>query len=181
MKKQALLFAVLASVASFNSYAGNTYIGAGLGIQSIDASTSKFRGWRPGLFIGYGDRMDEDNDCYYLAGELAISWASEMSDQYTIRSQSLRISPELSLSLIPGMIFAPDTMGYLRLGLGEGRQRATTDWLRAVIVGAGVEYNLTPAWAIRGEVDYTTFKSVAVIGVPRSWDGTISFKYTYDA
>lgn len=180
MKKQALLLAVLASVSSFNSYAGNTYIGAGLGIQSIEASTSKFRGWRPGLFLGYGANMDDDNDCYYLAGELAISWASEMSDQYVTRKQSLRISPELSVSLLPGMKIVPDTMGYLRFGLGEGRQRATSDWLRSVIFGAGLEYDLTPCWSIRGEVDYSIFKSVAVIGVPRSWDGTISFKYTYD-
>ncbi len=179
MKKQALLFAVLASVTSFNLYAGNTYVGAGLGIQSIDASTSKFRGWRPGLFIGYGDKMDDD-DCYYLAGELAISWASEMSDQYVLRNQSLRIAPEVSISLIPGMMIVPDTMGYLRFGLGEGRQRATTNWLRAAIFGAGLEYDLTPAWSVRGEIDYSIFKTVAVIGTPRSWDGVISFKYTYD-
>lgn len=179
MKKQALLLAVLASVSSFHAYAGNLYSGGGLGIQDVQASTSKFRGWRPGLFFGYGGRMDEDDDCYYIAAELAVSWASEISNQYILRNQSLRLSPEFSLSLIPGMIIVPYTMGYLRLGYGEAWQPAANQWLRAAIGGAGVEYNLTPCWSIRGEVDYSILRTIG-IGTPRSWDGIISLKYTYD-
>lgn len=177
MKKQGLI-ALLAALASLNVYA-NTYVGGSLGFQDISANSSKFRGWRPGLFIGYGGRMSDDDDNYYLAGELAVSWASETSDQYINRRNSLRMSPELSLSLLPGMILKPDLLGYLRFGAGEAKQKIPNVWVANAIVGAGLEYAMTPCWSLRGEYNYTFFASTN-IGNPRSHDLILSLKYTYD-
>lgn len=176
MKKR-ILVAALVTLCSLNTYA-NTYVGGSLGFQDISANSSKFRGWRPGLFIGYGDMMDDDGE-YYLSGELNISWASAVSDSYTNRRNSLRMSPELSISLLPAMVLKPDLMGFLRFGAGEAKQKVPNVWIANAIVGAGLEYAVTPCWSLRGEYDYTLFASTN-IGNPRSSDLILSLKYTYD-
>ena len=176
--KQRILFATLASLVSLNVYA-NTYVGAALGLQDIRQSTSKFRGWRPGVFFGYGSMMDMDARSFYLAGELAASWVSTISNTYVSRVQSLRMAPEISVSLIPGTILKPDLMGYLRFGVAEAKQIEPNRWLEAAILGAGLEYEMTPCWSVRGELDYSFFSNTNV-GSPASWDGILSFKYTYD-
>lgn len=177
MKKR-ILIATLASLLSVNVYA-NTYVGAALGLQDIRQSTSKFRGWRPGVFFGYGDMIHGDTLTYYLAGELAASWVSTISDTYVSRVESLRMAPEISVSLIPGTILKPDLLGYLRFGVAEAKQIEPNRWLEALILGAGLEYEMTPCWSIRGELDYSFFSNTNV-GNPASWDGILSLKYTYD-
>jgi hypothetical protein len=123
---------------------------------------------------------EDDQDDYYLAGELAITWPSTVTNDYISRNDSLRMSPMISLSIIPGIIITPPVLGYLRLGIGEGDLRARGDWLRDYITGVGVEYALTPCWSLRGEADYNWFRTINV-GTPRGWDATVSFKYTWDA
>lgn len=180
MKKFVVCAAALASLVSLNAVAGNTYVGADLGYRTVTTNSnigSKFRGWLPGLFIGYGT-MTVDN--YYLAGEFAANWVSETSNSYTMRSQSLRISPEYTLSFIPGMVLKPELLGFLRIGIGEGRLAAQGDWLLAGVMGVGLEYTLTPCWNLRGEFDYSVFHDTSV-GTPNAADFVLALKYTYDA
>ena len=132
------------------------------------------------MFIGYGSMVEMDARRFYLAGELAASWVSTISDTYVSRSQSLRMAPEISVSLLPGTILKPDLMGYLRFGFAEAKQIAPNKWISAAILGTGLEYEMTPCWSVRGEVDYSFFGSTNVGGSPASWDGILSLKYTYD-
>jgi opacity protein-like surface antigen len=175
MKKYTLLFPLLLGALSLNVHA-NTYTGITLGAQRISANTSTFRGLRPGLFIGYGEMIDTDT---YLAGELSGTIVHATSDTYVNRNQSVRMSPEFNLSIIPGMVFAQDTMGYFRLAFETSYTNATGHWDKGVMLGLGVEYSLTPCWGLRGEYDYTFYRRVNV-GVPRSNMLAVSVKYTYD-
>ena len=177
MKNQTILVAMLASALSCQTMAGNTYVGGSVSVQRVSAATSKYTGWRPGLFIGYGDIFDRN---YYLAGEFLASMASTFSNSYVNRDQNLRITPDFSLSFLPGMILSPEAIGYLRLGLGIGRLHAANEWLSGIVVGAGVEFPFSPCWSVRTEYDYTVFRAIG-IGTPQSNELMLSFKYTYDA
>lgn len=176
MKKIALSAAVLASLLSFNANA-NTYVGGSVGMQDVTASPSYYRGIRPGLFIGYGGMYDTD---FYMAGELSGSLVSTLTDDYEVRNQSLRISPNFGLSFIPGAMLAQASMGFLRLGGAYGYFADANTWRWGAIFGAGLETAFTPCWSVRAEYDYTVYRSMPV-GTPRSDEFVVSLKYTFDA
>src|SRR3990167_9975642 len=173
MKKQIMLFTTLASFFSWEAYAGNTYVGGSLSMQRISATSSQYTGYRPGLFIGYGQ---EYPDCYYLGGEFLGSMTGATSDSYVLRDISLRMAPVYSLSLIPGMLITEDTMGFLRLGIGVGKLKASARWLTGYVLGAGVDVPLSPSWDIRFEYDYTLYNHIG-IGNPQSHELMLSLKY----
>jgi opacity protein-like surface antigen len=129
------------------------------------------------VFIGYGGSMDKD---YYLAGEFTASVVGTLNNVYLNRNQSLRMSPAFNLSIIPGMLFTPTAMGYLRFGVSDAQVTVNNRWLVGWELGLGIEAALTPCWSTRIEYDYTFFHSTGA-GTPKSDDVALSFKYTFDA
>lgn len=175
MKKQRLLLTALAALASFNA-AANTYVGATLSVQDMNAYPSHFRGLRPGLFFGYGMMLDRD---YYLGGELMGTAASTLNDNYVNRNDSVRMSPDFNVSLLPGMMIAPATMAFLRVGYSVGQFTTNNGWRSGLLLGLGMEAAISPCWSVRGEYDYTVFGSMSA-GTPKSDEAAVSLKYTFD-
>ncbi len=177
MKKQSLLFPIFVSVLSFNVYAGNTYVGGSLSMQNISATGTAYRGFRPGVLIGYGGPVDKD---FYVAGEFNASYVATLQNNYINRNNSLRMAPVFSLSVIPGMLFTPTAMGYFRLGVADGLINVSNNWKVGWVLGLGIEAALSPCWSVRTEYDYTVFHAISA-GNPNSDEFVLSFKYTFDA
>ena len=177
MKKLALIPLFLAAGFSVSANATNTYVGMMMGIQNISTSTARFRGMRPGAFIGYGQMMSED---FYLAGELNASFSATISDNADAGAESTRSTFMTTLGILPGMMINNVSMTYLRIGGAYSRFSGASANLYGLVTGLGLETALTPDWSMRIEYDLTTFRGSSGLSTPRSDEAFMSMKYTFD-
>ena len=176
-KKASLLLSLLSGLISLNASAYvNTYVGASLAIENIYANSSHYRAWLPGLFFGYGGTFEKD---YYIAGELGVMYAATLTNDYVNRNNSVRMTPVITLSALPGMVLIPGAIGFLRLGVAEAYIPAPGTWRAGGILGLGLDVNFTPCWSVRSEYNYYFYRSVE-IGTPRNDLFELSFVYTFD-
>lgn len=177
MKKKALLLSLLTGMMSVNASAYiSTYVGGSVGIEDVAASTSLYRAWTPALFFGYSGSYEKD---FYLAAELAAMFTATLTNNYVNRDDSLRMTPVLSLSVLPGMKLVPGAIGFIRLGLAEAYVPAPGTWRTGGIFGVGLDVDFTPCWSVRSEYDYSVYRSIG-IGTPRTDMFLVSLKYTFD-
>jgi opacity protein-like surface antigen len=178
MKKKTLLMALMATLVSLDAAAyTHTYVGGTVGLQDVIAYPNVYRAWQPGLFIGYGSDFEKD---YYIAGEFMATFAATISNNYTNRNDSMRNSPIISLSLIPGMYLVNGAMMFLRLGIAETYFPPVSTWRPGGIAGIGLDVSFTSCWSVRTEYDYSVFRAIDA-GTPRSDMFALSLKYTFDA
>lgn len=177
MKLKTLFLTLFTSTLSLNAAAYvSTYVGGSLGVEDINASTSQYRAWLPGVFIGYSSNFEKD---FYLAAELSAMFTSTMTNDYVNRTNSLRMTPVLSLSALPGMRLIPGAIGFLRVGLAESYLPAPGTWRPGLILGAGLDVDFTPCWSVRAEYNFMVYRSLD-IGTPRTDLFMLSLKYTFD-
>jgi opacity protein-like surface antigen len=178
MKKSALLLSLLSGLVSLNASAYiHTYVGASLAIENIYAnSASHYRAWLPGVFFGYGGMYDKD---FYIAGELSASYAVTLTNDYLNRSDSMRMTPVISLSVLPGIMLLPGAVGFVRLGLAEAYLPAPGSWRPGALFGLGLDVNFTPCWSVRTEYNYYVYRGVDA-GTPRNDLFALSAVYMFD-
>lgn len=177
MKKISILSAALATGLSINAHATNTYVGLMAGIQDITTSSARFRGFRPGAFIGYGQMMSND---FYLAGELTGSFGAVITDSSSTDSNSVRTTLMSTIAILPGMMINNAALLYMRLGGAYARFSSAGMNLYGVVGGAGLEAAMTPDWSLRFEYDFTSFRSSGSLNSPKSDEMMLSLKYTFD-
>lgn len=177
MQKKSLLLSLFAGLLSLNAAANtNTYVGGTIALQDTMAYPSQYRAWLPGAFIGYGTDFDKD---FYLAAELAAQFPATISNNYVNRLDSVRMSPLLSLSILPAMYLIPNAMMFMRFGFVESYYPAPGTWRPGAEGGLGLEVVFTPCWSVRSEYDYAIFRNTSA-GTPRMDEFALSFKYIFD-
>lgn len=177
MQIKSLLLPLCAGFFSISAVANtNTYVGGSLAIQNTLAYPSQYRAWLPGAFIGYGSDVDKD---FYLSGELAAQFPATISSDYVNRIDSVRMSPLLSLSVLPAMYLLPSAMMFLRVAVVESYFNAPGTWRPGIQGGIGLEVMFMPCWSVRSEYDYTVFRHINA-GTPRMDEFAMSFKYLFD-
>lgn len=160
------------------------YLGADIGFNSgnvklKDTSNNNtnygYHGYLGGLFAGIGTDYNQNT---YLGVEAfgkessAVTGTKTISTPRGLANDKIRMRYSYGVSFIPGYKFTEGTMLYMRLGVIRSRYElhqtlppasATSNTDRNTATGAefglGAETCINRDWAIRGEYDYSTYRS----------------------
>jgi outer membrane immunogenic protein len=156
--------------------------------SSSNAMDLGSRGALAGVFGGYGVMVNQN---VYLGGEAFANYANSESDLKANYSDattnangkySLRQKYSYGLSFIPGFMVSEHTMAYGRAGIVQtrfenkasmsgsadiipfGTSRSVNKVATGGQLGAGLQTDLMPNVALRGEYVYTAYRSFNGIG-----------------
>lgn len=149
--KKLLLIAFLLALWSMQANAftykkGDPYAGAGAGIQNIHGYNGLYATFFGGMNITMGP-----SDMIYLAGEAFVDTGSIPLSQ----KKRHRTTYGGGLSLLPGIVIAETNLAYLRVGVASFRHNKSNDWSTGGQLGLGLQTDINPCTAIRGEYVYT--------------------------
>lgn len=154
--------ALIASNSHAYSY-GIPYVGISVGevTNTIDDnSASVFRGVPLTINVGYGNMLSLTT---YLGGEIFGVIPAARFNQ-----SSLDYRYAYGVSVIPGVMLADHTMGFMRLGLVRLAFNAAVLGndvpvaCNGVQVGLGLQFSVTPAIDLRSEYIYTRYTYNAI-------------------
>jgi opacity protein-like surface antigen len=155
------------------------YIGPTLTLTDMSAKLSSFRGLTPRLALGYNSDVGNDT---FLAAEFFVAPGAIVISNNSSYGADLRPTRTFGASLLPGFVLGTSkVLGYLRLGfvdthfIGPGLTRLGYQ------AGVGLQTSLPDGkWAIRGEYDYSSYRSMAGVGVVKADDFSIGFIRKFD-
>jgi len=158
MLKKLLIASALTIVASNMVIAAPApYVGAGLGIVNNSpnkTSFNNFRGVPVNLFTGYGGMVNQN---IYLAGELGATIATgELSNT----GNSLKTNYGYSASIIPGIMVSDYTLAFVKAGVVRSHFSSFHKTVTGGQVGIGLQTSLTQNVDLRGEYDFTAYRSI---------------------
>ena len=179
MIKKILVGTLLASavtVASANTAA--PYVGAGLGVNvntsSSGVNTFFTRTMPVSIFAGYGGVVNQN---FYLAGEFTgVLGAGEL----TSKGNSVKTTYGYGLSVLPGLMLSDHTLAFARVGFVRSRFTNMNTYGNGGQIGLGLQTSLTQNVDVRGEYDFTAYKTVSNVGAPRSDAASVSLVYKFD-
>lgn len=154
------------------------YVGINLGVINNTSSNAGnneagfFRGIPVNLFAGYGGFISQG---FYLAGELFATLATSPIDD----SNDVKTSYSYGFSIIPGVLLSEHTMGFARLGLLRSHFTSVNSNAVGTQVGLGMQTNLTQNVDVRGEYDYTAYRSVGGIKTPHQDAFNLGLVYSF--
>ena len=206
-KKLILTTAILAVTSTVALANDAPYVGGSLG---VNADTFKFkdeandttdvggRGAIANLFAGYGATVNQN---IYLGGEVFADLTSSEADAKSgtdSSKDSMKEKYGYGISFIPGIMLSDHTLAYGRLGLVRSRfelsesngTNSGTDkkTLTGGQIGVGLQTTLTQNVDLRGEYDFTSYKSgnfnTGIVGAnkisPRSDSFNLGLVYKFD-
>lgn len=176
MFKKMLIASAILLTTGQAAYANGAYVGADIGANyalfkdDFEYGDAKFGdlGAVLDLFLGYGKMV---NQTIYLGGEVFASGYSSDVEGLSIEDNSAHYKTKYSYgaSVIPGILLSQNTMAYARLGvvqtgfklesdspLGNSSKNETVTGGQA---GLGLQTHLTKNLDLRGEYDFTAYKS----------------------
>ena len=179
MKKLLLTTALLAATTTtFASQTAAPYIGASLGVTANTSTNAgngnagAFRGIPLKVFAGYGGIIAQN---YYLAGELGgVAGTAQMSNK-----NNMRTNYGYSASILPGLMLSDQTMAFLRAGVVRSRFSNVSNMATGGEFGLGMQTNVMQNLDLRGEYDYTAYRTVSGISAPNadSYDLGLVYKF----
>jgi opacity protein-like surface antigen len=174
MIKRILVASLSWTLAAQAALAGTFYVAPTLVLNDITAQQSSFRGLEPRLTLGYTAMVDKG---IYMAGEAFGSMGNlVLQDNHPAGSDSLHISREFGLTFLPGIRISRDTLTFLRMGIVNSRFSTGDKSRFGAEFGVGLETELTENWDIRGEYDFTTYRSLSsATGNPRGDSYSVAF------
>jgi opacity protein-like surface antigen len=129
------------------------YVGAGLGLNVNTSATANYRDMPFNLLAGYGGLIDQS---IYLAGELNVTAGSaEISRSYA----NLKTTYSYGVSVLPGLMLNDRTLAFVRAGLVNTRFSDLGKTKAGAQFGLGLQTGLTQNVDLRGEYDYTAYRS----------------------
>ena len=179
MMKKILMTAALASVVNVAAASSAPYVGASLGIVNnstssgvVNGAAGVFRGLPFNVFAGYGGLLDQG---FYLAGELTGTLGTgEISN-----ANGLKTTYGYGASIIPGVQLSDHTLAFARAGVVRSRFSSVNAMSTGGQVGLGLQTSLTQNVDLRGEYDFTAYRSVSTVGAPRSDAFTVGLVYKF--
>lgn len=159
-KKVLSSIAILASTVGIASAAGSApYIGAGLGVAANTSNNSNnvFGSNRVmpfNVLAGYGGVV---SDSFYLAGELnGTLGAGELNN-----GGKLKTTYSYGASILPGVMLSDHTLAFARAGIVRSRFSSLNTNQTGGQFGLGLQTGLTQNVDLRGEYDFTAYRSVS--------------------
>lgn len=172
--KKWLLAALMFILSDINALAGSLYFGPTLYLQNTTSQQDNFRAIFPQLAAGYWDVID----CFYFAGELFfVPFTVGISETNNQRSESVSTTYQYGISFLPGLLLTENVVAYLRGGYVATRFWGPDTMKSGGQFGVGIQSDISVNWSLRGEYDYTAFKSVAALGSPHTDQFGVSFIY----
>ena len=157
-KKILLGITILASTVGIAAAAGPApYLGAGLGIATNTSNNAGFFGSNRGvpfnLLAGYGGVI---NDSFYLAGELN----GTVGTAVVSNNGALKTTYAYGVSILPGVMLSDHTLAFVRAGVVQSRFSDLSQTATGGQFGFGMQTSITQNVDLRGEYDFTAFRSV---------------------
>jgi opacity protein-like surface antigen len=178
MFKKIFAITVLAIASSVAFASPAPYVGAGLGVTvNTSKSFGNYRGVPFNVFAGYGGVV---NQSLYLAGELdATVGTAEISNHST----GLKTSYGYGASVLPGAMLSDHTLAFARLGVVRSRFSNPSTTVTGAKFGLGLQTTVTQNIDVRGEYDYTSYRSINRNGLsnsPASDAANLALVYKFD-
>jgi opacity protein-like surface antigen len=133
------------------------YVGAGLGILNNTSNNHHnslhFRGVPISGFAGYGGMVNQN---VYLAGELGATVATSGISNST---KAIETDYGYDMSVLPGVMLSDHTLAFARLGVARSHFTSPDKMVTGARVGAGLQTSLTQNVDLRGEYDFTAYRS----------------------
>lgn len=182
-KKILLTSAIMMTSAGVAMATPAPYVGASLGINvnttssAANSQAANFRGVPFSLFAGYGGVVSQS---FYLAGELTgTAGTAELSN-----NNSLKTTYGYGASVIPGVMLSDHTLAFARGGFVRSRFSNQSKSVSGGQLGLGLQTSLTQNLDLRGEYDFTGYKSVNVggarISAPRADAFNLGLVYKFE-
>lgn len=157
------------------------YIGAGLGILNNTSNNNHdsfhFRGVPISGFAGYGGMVNQN---VYLAGEIGATIAtSNLSNS----SKTIATDYGYDMSVLPGVMLSDHTLAFARVGIARSHFTSPDKMVTGARVGAGLQTSLTQNVDLRGEYDFTAYRSYKqglLSFAPRADAVNASFVYKFE-
>jgi opacity protein-like surface antigen len=180
MLKKLLAVTALMSVVNVAAASAYPYVGvsSGLLINSTESgetsgSAGVFRGIPLNVFLGFANQTPQG---LYLAGELTGTLgAAEISN-----ANGLKTTYGYGASIIPGVMLSEHTLAFGRAGIVNSRFSNVSSNSTGGQLGAGLQTSLTQSLDLRGEYDFTAYKSVGSVGAPRQDAFTAGLVYKFN-
>lgn len=168
MYKKMLVMAALMSFAGIASAEFYPYVGGSMGlvVNSTDSGevngvAGYFRGIPFNVFLGAAGITSQG---IYFGGELTGTFATaEITN-----SNGLKTTYGYGASLIPGILLSENTLAFVRAGVVRSSFTNVSEMSTGGQFGLGLETALTQAMNVRGEYDFTAYRTAATVGAPRS-------------
>lgn len=179
MIKKILATTILASAVGVVSAAPVPYFGASVGVLNNttsnigNGSAGFYRGVPVNLFVGYGGVI---NQSFYLAGELNGTIGT---GELTQNGNNIKSTYGYSLSILPGVMLNERTLAFARAGLVRTRF-SVGNMDTGGQIGLGLQTNVTQNIDVRGEYDFTAYRSASVVAAPRQDMATVGVIYKFD-
>lgn len=140
------------------------YLGANIGmnLNTIDNGSTNFPGNQIGtnyrgvpfnVFAGFGGSVSES---FYLAGEVNAT----LGNATVSNNGNLKTTYGFGASVIPGIMLSDHTLGFVRGGVVDTKFSDIKANRTGVQIGAGMQTSLTSNVDLRGEYDFTGYKSI---------------------
>lgn len=179
MLKKIMIASFMAAIAGV-SYAGpgsSPYIGTSLGVNvnsstSVAGDAAVYRGVPLKVFAGYGALI---NQSAYVGVELTgVPGSAQMSNK-----NNMRTSYGYGASVLPGVMLSDQTLAYLRGGVVRTEFSNVNNMATGAEMGVGIQTFLTQNFDLRGEYDYTAYRTVSGIHAPSadSYDLGLVYKF----
>lgn len=177
LKKIILGSALLATTAGVALANPAPYVGAGLGIvanTSNNGYLGSYRGVPVNLFAGYGGVLSQN---FYLAGELTGTVGTGVIADNGVAKSTY----SYGLSVIPGVMLSDHTLAFARAGVVRTRFSDARTSKNGAQFGLGLQTSLTQNVDLRGEYDFTAYRSIpAYASKPRQDAFNLSLVYKFE-
>lgn len=175
-KKILLASAVLAATTGVAIANPAPYVGAGLGINTNTANNvaGSYRGVPFNVFAGYGGVLDQS---FYLAGEVSGTvGTAEVANNGTVKT-----TYGYGASVLPGVMLSDHTLAFARAGVVRTHFSNFSNHMQTGgQFGLGLQTGLTQNVDLRGEYDFTAYRSSGSNPAARSDAATASLVYKFD-
>lgn len=155
-KKFLLGSAILASTVGIAvASAPAPYIGAGLGVTTNTSNNGyygSYRGVPLNIFAGYGGVISQS---FYLAGELNGTLGSAVISN----KGWVKTTYGYGVSILPGVMLSDHTLAFVRAGIVSSRFPDLSTTQTGGQFGFGLQTELTQNIDLRGEYDFTAYRS----------------------
>ena len=177
MFKKLLIVSAVLAVSSTVAIAAGTapYLGASTGVVSNTIGNSSFRGMPLTVSGGVGTTVNQN---IYLAGEVFGTVGTATLDNNGT-GKSVKTTHGYGLSFIPGVKLSDHTLTYARIGVVKSRFTSVDKTATGGQVGLGVQTSVTQNLDLRGEYEYTKYRSFSSMS-PKSDAFNIGLVYKFE-